>query len=435
LSKGLQSTAGRMNKIAVVGLGYVGLGLAVALSKHYSVIGYDISKTRIAELQQNIDKNNTVAYDELVKSTTIYTHQLEDIKEATFYIVAVSTPAYYYEMPNLEPLIYATQELATVIKKGDIIVFESTVYPGTTEEICLPILEKFSHLKHGDDFNVGYSPERINPDDKVHTLKNITKVISAQNQATLEAIAVVYKSICDHVYPVSSIKIAEAVKVLENTQRDVNIAFMNEFAIIMHALNLNVHEILTAAQTKWSYVPFKPGLVGGHCIAVDPHYLAFKAKRVGVHPDLILAARKINDDITHFVIQELLKLLIKNQVEVGKSTIGILGVTYKENTPDIRNSLSLKLIKELNAEGFYCQVQDPLADKVILKDKYHINLIDFDQFKEVTAIILVVAHDFYRDAGLKKIMGTMKAPLIIMDIPNLFVSEAVSYEQLHYWSL
>lgn len=431
----MHSTADQMKKIAVVGLGYVGLGLAVALSKHYSVIGYDTSKTRIAELKENLDKNNTVTHDELVKSSVKYTDQLEDIREATFYIVAVSTPAYYYEMPNLEPLIHATQDLATVIKKGDIIVYESTVYPGTTEEVCLPILEEISQLKLGEDFNIGYSPERINPDDKVHTLKNITKVISAQNASTLDAIATVYQSICDDVYPVSNIQTAEAVKVLENTQRDVNIAFMNEFAIIMHALNLNVHEILKAAETKWSYVPFKPGLVGGHCIAVDPHYLAFKAKRVGIFPDLILVARKINDGITHFIIQELLKLLIKNQVEISKSNIGILGITYKENTPDIRNSLALKLIKELGVEGIHCQVHDPLADKSKLKDKHHIELKDFDQLNDLNAVILVVAHTFYRETGIKRIMETMNSPLIIMDIPNLFIDEAAFYEKLHYWSL
>ena len=307
-----------MKIIAVIGLGYVGLGLAIALSKKFSVVGYDISKSRIMELRDNLDRNRCETEDELRVSTMELTNNLSDIKKANFYIVTVSTPAYFYEHPNLEPLINATKDLGTVLKKGDTVVFESTVYPGTTEEVCLPLLEEHSNLQNGQDFNIGYSPERISPCLEGHNLKNITKIISGQNEATLKAVQEVYESICDTVYPVSNIKTAEAIKVLENTQRDVNIAFMNEFAEIMHALEIDTHEVIEAAKTKWSFVPFKPGLVGGHCIAVDPHYLAFKAKRVGLHPDLILNARKINDNMPLFLVQDLIKTLMKNEMNINK---------------------------------------------------------------------------------------------------------------------
>lgn len=300
-----------MKTFAVIGLGYVGLELAISLADSKETYGYDISKHRIAELQQNQDRNHLISSDRLKNSKLKLTNDIELIKAANFYIVAVSTPAYFYELPNLEPLINATRSLGEVLKKGDIVVFESTVYPGTTEEVCIPILEEVSHLRCGQDFNVGYSPERISPGDTEHDLRNIPKVISAQNESTLQEVKAAYHLICDTVYTVSTIKTAEAVKVLENTQRDINIAFMNEFAQIMHALDLDTHEILEGAKTKWSFIPFKPGFVGGHCIAIDPQYLAFKAKRHGVEPKIILAARQVNDGMTQFIIHEMNKILIK----------------------------------------------------------------------------------------------------------------------------
>ena len=259
-----------MEIYAVIGLGYVGLNLATALSKNNRVFGYDVNEQRVQELQQNIDRNKQLDTKELLNSPVSYTSHIDDIKIAHFYIVSVSTPAYFYEIPNLDPLIAATKQLALVIKKGDIIVFESTVYPGTTEDICVPILEELSTLRCGLDFNVGYSPERINPGDKVHTLKTITKIVSAQNESTLKKIHAVYETICDQVYPVSSIPVAEAAKILENTQRDVNIGLMNEYSKIMHALQIDMHEVLQAAKTKWGFVPYKPGFVGGHCISIVP---------------------------------------------------------------------------------------------------------------------------------------------------------------------
>ncbi len=326
-----------MSTYAVIGLGYVGLGLAVSLGEHHQVLGYDINQQRIFELKQHLDRNHLLTDQELKNTHVFYTDNINDLKTANFYIVSVSTPAYFYEMPNLEPLIHATQQLAAILKKQDIVVFESTVYPGTTEEICIPILEEISQLTCGVDFNVGYSPERINPGDEQHTLKNITKIVGAQNKTTLAIIQKTYESICDKVHPVSSIAIAEAVKILENTQRDVNIALMNEFTKIMHELKLNTQEIIEGAKTKWTFLPFKPGFVGGHCISIDPHYLAFKAKRKGLYPDLILTARKVNDGMSQFVIQAMMKLLLQHQIDPRKITIGVLGLTYKENTNDVRN--------------------------------------------------------------------------------------------------
>lgn len=415
-----------MKTYAVVGLGYVGLGLAIALAKKNHVYGYDISENRIQALKKHEDKNHQLDHKALRASTVMFTHRLEDIRSANFYFIVVSTPAYHYEIPNLEPLIAAVKQIATILKKGDIIVFESTVYPGTTEEICIPLLEEISHLKCGKDFNVGYSPERINPGDKIHTLKNVTKVISAQNKKTLKAVEEAYLSICDKVYPVSNIPTAEAVKILENTQRDVNIALLNEFSKIMHAMNLNVQEVLKGTHTKWNALHFTPGFVGGHCISIDPHYLAFKAKRVGIQPDLILTARKINDSMTHFVIESLFEIFMHHKINTENIKIGILGISYKENTNDIRNSLALKLIKELKALDIQCLVHDPFE---------HPDLVPFEELSDLTAIILLVGHDAYKKMGLKKILKICKKPSILMDIPNLFIKEVKKIKELIYWSM
>ena len=422
-----------MKTYAVVGLGYVGLGLAIALGRHHVVFGYDINQQRIEELEQHSDFNQQVEGDCLSSSKVIFTNNLEDIRTATFYIIAVSTPAYFYETPNLEPLINATEQIGPLLKKGDILVFESTVYPGTTEGICIPILEKTSGLTCGKDFNVGYSPERINPGDSVHTLKTITKIISAQNESTLKVIKETYHSICDTVYPVSNIATAEAVKILENTQRDVNIALMNEFTKIMHALNLNTHEIIEGAKTKWCFLPFKPGFVGGHCISIDPHYLAFVAKRHGVSPELILASRKVNDGMTQFVIQSMMKLLIKNKVNTRDVRIGIFGISYKENLLDLRNSLTLKLIKELKAFGFDLRVHDPLTP-VNQHVSQAFNLERFEDMKGLSVAIIAVGHDFYRDK-LNDILKHCQKPKILMDIPNLFINDVKSCNNLIYWNL
>jgi UDP-N-acetyl-D-galactosamine dehydrogenase len=422
-----------MTHYAVVGLGYVGLGLAAALAKKHIVYAYDINKQRIKELQAYTDKNEQVEPCDLKNPKLHFTDCLEDIRGAVFYIVSVATPAYFYEMPDLEPLIKATKQLGAIIKRGDIVVFESTVYPGATEEVCLPILEEVSGLQCGKDFHIGYSPERINPGDPIHHLDNTTKIIGAQDQKTLDAISHVYHSICDTVYPVSSIRAAEAVKVLENTQRDVNIALMNEFSKIMHALDVDVHEILEAAKTKWSYMPFKPGFVGGHCISIDPHYLAFKAKRMAVAPDLILTARKVNDSMPDFVIQSMLKLLFKHHVSAPKVRVGIFGIGYKENVHDMRNSLALKLVKELRGLDIECYIHDPYME-THSKVKDDLELMPFDAIHDLHAAIIVVGHDFYKQVGFKAIMEKCNSPYIMMDIPNLFYANHVA-KKCVYWSL
>jgi len=423
-----------MKSYAIIGLGYVGLGLAIALSKKHPVYGYDINANRVEELTRHIDKNNQVSSDELASSSIQFTQHIEDICVVNLYIVTVSTPAYFYETPNLKPLISAVKKLATIIKQDDTIIFESTVYPGTTDEICIPLLENISGLKSGRDFYVGYSPERINPGDKHHHLENITKIISGQNKKALKNIEETYASICNTVHPVSSIQVAEAIKILENTQRDINIALMNEFAQIMHALKIDMHEVLEGAKTKWSFLPFKPGFVGGHCISIDPLYMAFKAKRVGIYPDLILTARKINDGMTQFIMQSMIRLLLDKKVNLTKVSIGILGITYKENINDIRNSLSLKLVKELTAYGFKCHIHDPM-DHHLSHLKPNVKLESINDFKNLSVVILVVEHDYYKNIGLEKILSTCKKPTIFMDIPNLFIKEALAIDDLTYWNL
>ena len=423
-----------MNTIAIVGLGYVGLGLAVAFSKHYSVLGYDIAESRIKELQENYDRTNLNSREDLAESKIHFTTHINDIKNAEVYIVVVSTPAYENELPDLRPLEKATSDLARVLKKGDIVIFESTVYPGTTEDICLPLLEKESNLQSGKDFFIGYSPERINPNDKVHTLKTIPKIVSAQDKKTLKLVKTLYESICDKVYPVANIKTAEAVKILENTQRDVNIAFMNEFTQIMHSLKLNMREIIEAAKTKWSFAHYNPGLVGGHCIAVDPLYLAYKAKRLGVDCDITLTARKVNNNVTRFLLQELKNLFLKHNIDNAKSTIGVFGLTYKENIPDLRNSLALKFINELKSEGYNLQVHDPLVEAKTVKEKYNIELMTFDSINNLSAAILLVAHDEYKKEGFEPFISKLKTN-IFMDIPNLFIEEMATRKDIDYWSL
>lgn len=420
-----------MKIYAVVGLGYVGLNLAIALAKKNKVIGYDINKTRIKRLQQYQDDHELVSSSELNHPNLSYTSDLKAIKSAVFYIVSVATPALYYDYPDLEPLINVVKDLAQILKRDDIIVFESTVYPGTTQDICIPLLEQGSGLKNGEDFHVGYSPERINPGDEEHTLENMTKIVAAENPHTLKTIRAVYEGICGQVYPVSSIAAAEAAKLLENAQRDVNIALMNEFTKVMHALNLNTHEIIEAAKTKWGFIPFQPGFVGGHCISIDPHYLAFKAKRHGVYPDLLLTARKVNDGMTQFVLQSLLKILLENKLNSTQLNIALLGITYKPNVVDTRNSLSLKLLKELSEYGLACQVHEPLLDPAY----FHMPLTSFEALANLNVVIIVVGHDYYRNIGLKSILNKCVKPAVIIDIPNLFVSERQQHKDMIYWGL
>ncbi|MCC5792021.1 MAG: nucleotide sugar dehydrogenase [Legionellaceae bacterium] len=422
---------------AVVGLGYVGIELLIAIAQSGdAVIGYDTSKRRIKQLRQAHDLNGIIEKATLQDSRLVLTNEIQDIAGADFYIVTVPTPAYFYRLPDLSLVETATRELAAILKQGDIIVYESTVYPGATEEVCIPILEQQSGLHCGRDFNVGYSPERISPKDPRFSLAKVVKVIGAQNEATLQAMAALYENICQAVHRVSGIKAAEATKILENSQRDVNIAFMNEFAKIMHALHINTREVIDAAKTKCNFVDFKPGLVGGHCISVDPLYLAFKAERHGVHADVILAARRVNDDMTSFIISEMLKHLVSHRIDFQYLRVGVLGLSYKANVSDIRNSLSLKLLKELNEYQIEYMVHDPYACPDMLKHKYGIELKTYSELVELDVLILTVGHQFYLDHGIQVLRKKLKTPALMMDIPAVFTGEpALTAQQLTYWTL
>ena len=351
--------------IAVVGLGYVGLPVAVAFGQKHQVIGFDINTKRISELKSGIDSTDEVDLTELKAAKIQFTDQVTELSGADFFIVAVPTPVDTANKPDLSPLISASKSVAQILKHGDIVVYESTVYPGATEEDCVPVLEGISGLKCGVDFTVGYSPERINPGDKEHTFTKIKKVVSGYDAPTLEIVASVYGSVVTAgVHRASSIKVAEAAKVIENTQRDLNIALMNELAVIFKRLNIDTQEVLDAAGSKWNFLPFRPGLVGGHCIGVDPYYLTHKAEQVGYIPQVILAGRRINDSMASFVAKSTIKLMVQQGIDISKSRIAVLGLTFKENCPDIRNSKVIDLIREIQEYGVEVVAVDPHADAI-----------------------------------------------------------------------
>lgn len=383
-------------KISVIGLGYVGLPVAVAFGHHNPTIGFDINCERIEELKACYDRTNEVDKDDLLRTNIIYTSDINVLSQANFHIVAVPTPVNDSHQPDLTPMIKASETVAKALKFGDIVVYESTVYPGVTEEICVPILEKISGLKNGVDFKVGYSPERINPGDKDRTFTKIKKVVSGQDASTLEIIAEVYESVVKAgVYKASSIKVAEAAKVIENTQRDVNIALMNELALIFDRIGINTLEVIEAASSKWNFLPFKPGLVGGHCIGVDPYYLTHLAEKVGYLPQVILSGRRINDGLGSFIGQKTVKQMIHNGHAVKGSTVTILGLTFKENCPDIRNSKVIDVIYELKEFGIEIQVFDPYADKTDAFNEYGIKLVDWNELKPSEAIVVAVSHKYF----------------------------------------
>ncbi|WP_289043745.1 nucleotide sugar dehydrogenase [uncultured Olleya sp.] len=382
------------DKIAIIGLGYVGLPLAVEFAKKFNVIGFDINNTRIKELQNNIDVTLEVSTKGLEETKTlIFTNETEDIKKANIYIVTVPTPITKHKSPDLTPIIEASKTVANVLKKGDIVIYESTVYPGCTEEICVPILESKSELEFNKDFFCGYSPERINPGDKIHTISQIIKVTSGSTPEIATRVDNLYKTIIiAGTHKTSSIKVAEAAKVIENTQRDLNIAFINELAIIFDKLNIDTTQVLKAAGTKWNFLPFTPGLVGGHCIGVDPYYLTYKAESVGYHPEVILAGRRINSNMGLFVANKLVKLLVLKGCEIKEADVLILGITFKENCPDIRNTGVINVINELHEFGINVDVYDYFADKEAVKNEYDLELIT-ELSKKYRAVILAVKHE------------------------------------------
>lgn len=386
---------GDIIKIGIVGLGYVGLPVAIAFSEKFQVIGFDNNSWRINTLKENIDYTGEVGKDTLMHSNITFTERPENLLECNFIIITVPTPVDASNQPDLSALISASEIVGKHLKKGTIVVYESTVYPGVTEEVCIPILERSSILKAGSDFFVGYSPERINPGDKNYTFKNIFKVVSGQCKQTLKIISDTYGMVVDNIYPAPSIKVAEASKVIENIQRDLNIALMNELAIIFNRINIDTNEVLKAAETKWNFLKFTPGLVGGHCIGVDPYYLTYKAESIGYLPELILAGRRINDYMGHFITNSLIKLMIKKEVNIQDSRITVLGVTFKENVPDIRNSKVIDIINQLTEFGMEVQVADPLAEPEDVKKEYKLTICPFNNLKPSDAIILAVPHEFY----------------------------------------
>ncbi len=408
-------------KIAVIGLGYVGLPVAVAFAKKQKTIAFDINKTRVIELQSGQDHTGEVMSKDLTQGDFLFTHDSEHLKQADFFIVAVPTPIDEANQPDLKPLISASKTVAPHLKKGDIVVYESTVYPGTTEEDCVPILEQYSGLKCGVDFFVGYSPERINPGDKEHTFTKIRKIVSGQTPEVLEVVASVYASVVEAgVYKASSIKVAEAAKVIENTQRDLNIAFVNELAMIFHRLDIDTKEVLAAAGTKWNFLPFRPGLVGGHCIGVDPYYLTHKAEEVGYHPQVILAGRRVNDNMGAYIAQETVKLLSKNGICLQDAKVGILGLTFKENCPDVRNTKVVDIVHELQEYGMQPLIHDPRAEKSEALREYGLTLSDLNTFKNLDTIVLAVAHQEYLAFTSQDFAAMFKTEVkIIIDVKSV----------------
>ena len=424
-------------KVAVIGLGYVGLPVAVAFGKRSRVIGFDVKKSRIAELKKGRDRTGEVSSQELKSTNIIYTYKIDDLRQADFHIVAVPTPVDDSHQPDLTPVIRASETVGKALKKGAIVVYESTVYPGATEEQCVPVLEKFSGLTCGKDFTVGYSPERINPGDKEHTFTKIKKVVSGQDRKTCDIVAAVYGSVVTAgVHRAASIKVAEAAKVIENTQRDLNIALMNELALIFDKMGIDTMDVLEAAGTKWNFLRFKPGLVGGHCIGVDPYYLTHKAERIGYIPQVILAGRRINDGMGAFVAQRTVKELIGGGHTIKGATVTVLGLTFKENCPDLRNSRVIDIIRELESFGIKVQVADPLADPREAHEEYGVTLTPYAKLKPASAVVLAVAHEQYRGLGIadiKKLLG--KKNPVLVDVKSIFDPQAIAAAGLRLWRL
>ncbi len=423
-------------KIAVIGLGYVGLPLAVNLAKHFKVIGFDINPQRIEELKRGIDRTGEVEKELILNQNIEYTTDERKIKEADIVIVTVPTPTDKYKNPDLTPLKKASQTVGRNLKKGAIVVYESTVFPGATEEVCVPILEKESGLKWKRDFFVGYSPERINPGDKKHTLENIVKVVAGDTPQTAKILADIYGKVVKagiHIAP--SIKVAEAAKVIENTQRDINIALMNELAMLFDRLGIDTRAVLEAAGTKWNFLKFEPGLVGGHCIPEDPYYLAYKAREVGFHPQLILAGRRVNDYMPQFIAQKVVKLLIKTGKVVQNSKILVMGITFKENVPDVRNSKVAELVEELKDFGLTVEVFDPIANPEEVERYYGIKLLrSIEEKAPYDGVIVAVKHDRFKKLGDNFFKEILNQSGILIDIKGIYKDRNFIKNYI-YWTL
>lgn len=427
-------------KLALVGLGYVGMPIAVEFAKHINVIGFDINEERINEYKQGIDSTNEVG-EAINQSTVDFTSDSSRLKEAKFIIVAVPTPVRDDNSPDLRPVEGASRTVGQNLSPGSIVVFESTVYPGVTEDICVPIIEKESGLKCGVDWKIGYSPERINPGDRIHTLTNIQKVVSGMDEESANEIKKVYDIVIKAgTFPVSNIKTAEAVKVVENSQRDINIAFMNEIAIICDKLNIDTSEVLAGMNTKWNALGFKPGLVGGHCIGVDPYYLTNAAEKLGYHSQIILNGRKVNDSMGSYVAEAAIKEMIEAGMAPKKSTVVILGLTFKENCPDTRNSKVIDIINRLKEFDIDPIVTDDWADPAIAREEYGVDIVPFDQIPKADCVIVAVGHNEYRAMSMMKLKELFKPELpdedkVLVDVKSLYRMDELEASGMKFWRL
>lgn len=412
-------------KIAIIGLGYVGLPLAVEFGKKVPVVGFDIHQKRIDELKSMQDHTLEVTSDELLAATQLsYSAELQDLKHCNFFIVTVPTPIDDFKQPDLTPLIKASQSIGKVLKKGDIVVYESTVYPGATEEVCIPVLEQVSGLKFNQDFFAGYSPERINPGDKLHRVTNILKITSGSTPETADYVDQVYNLIVEAgTHKAPSIKVAEAAKVIENTQRDVNIALINELALIFNKLDIDTEDVLKAAGTKWNFLPFRPGLVGGHCIGVDPYYLTHKAQSIGLHPEIILAARRLNDRMGEYVATQLIKEMVKKRIQVVGSKILVMGLSFKENCPDIRNSKIIDMVNALKDYDLDLDIYDPWVDPEEVKQEYGLAPVENLESGQYDAIILAVAHDQFKAMTSQEMHALGKQNHVLYDLKYILDKE------------
>lgn len=426
-------------KVSLVGLGYVGMPIAVAFARKIKVVGFDLNEAKINLYKNGIDPTNEVGNDVIKNTTVEFTADPSKLKEAKFHIVAVPTPVNDDHTPDLTPVEGASRILGQNLTKGSVVVFESTVYPGVTEDICVPILEKESGLKCGVDFKIGYSPERINPGDKVHRLETITKIVSGMDEETLDTVASVYELVVDAgVYRAESIKVAEAAKVIENSQRDINIAFMNELSIIFNKMGIDTQAVLKAAGTKWNFLKFYPGLVGGHCIGVDPYYLTYKAEQLGYHSQIILSGRRINDDMGKYVAESLVKNLIKADANVKNAKVGILGFTFKENCPDTRNTKIIDIYNELKEYGITPTVVDPAADSDEAKRLYGITFQSMDDMKDMDAVIIAVCHEQFSKLTDKDIDGFFanNSKKVLLDLKGILNRKDYdAKEDYIYWRL
>lgn len=422
--------------IAVIGLGYVGLPVATAFAQHQRVIGYDKNRGRIEALKKGHDNTGEVDGDQLLNKRLHFTNDPSDLSSANFYIVAVPTPLNDHKQPDLKFLLDVSHTIGLNLKPGDIVVYESTVYPGCTENDCVSVLEAASNLRYGNDFAVGYSPERINPGDKHHRFENIMKIVSGSDAQTLDIIAHVYGSVVKAgIYRAPDIRTAEAAKIIENTQRDLNIALMNELSIIFDRMNIDTHEVLTAAATKWNFLSFQPGLVGGHCIGVDPYYLTYQAQRFGYQPEVILAGRRINDQMGQYIATQTVKHMIHAGHTIKNSKVAVLGLTFKENCPDLRNSKVFDIIRELYDYGIQCQVHDPIADPREAKKLYNIELHAWDSIKNADAMIISVAHEIFRHYSIDDYRSKLGNKPIIIDVKGVMNKDECQARNITLWRL